>query len=175
VLGHGPIGLLFTMLLVRRGARVYATDPLDGRRSLAERFGAVRTFASSAQEAAEALQAATEGRGADAVIVAAGAPGLAEQAVRLSRPGARILLFAQTSDREKVEFQGASICAQERSVLGCYSADIYLQDESAKLVFSGDLPVEDLISHRLPLDQIHSGIEMATHPDSHTLKIIVHP
>src|SRR5579884_3949387 len=36
VLGQGPIGLLFTMLLVRRGAIVYATDPLETRRELAQ-------------------------------------------------------------------------------------------------------------------------------------------
>ena len=175
VLGQGPIGLLFTMLLVRRGARVYATDSLANRRELARKFGASEAFDPAGDAAAEVIRSATEGRGADAVFVAAGAPGLVEQAVALSRPGARILLFAQTSPREKVELEGASICAQERTVLGCYSADIDLHDESARLVFDGDLPVEDLISHRLPLSEIHSGIEMATHPDSRSLKIMVHP
>ena len=45
----------------------------------------------------------TGGRGADSVIVAASAPGIVEQAVRYSRPGSRILLFAQTSHQERVE------------------------------------------------------------------------
>ncbi|MBI3694423.1 MAG: alcohol dehydrogenase catalytic domain-containing protein, partial [Acidobacteria bacterium] len=173
VLGQGPIGLLFTMLAAQWGAVVYATDPLAARRDLGARVGARRVFSSSGEEAAEALRAATEGRGADAVIVAAAAPGLVEQAIRLSRPGARILLFAQTAAGEKIELDGANICAQERTVLGCYSADVDLQEASARLVFSGELPVEDLISHRVPLDQIGSGIEMAMHPDSRTLKIIV--
>ncbi len=175
VLGQGPIGLLFTMLLVRRGAIVYATDPLETRRELAQKLGAVQVFETSGEEAAEAVRSASSGRGADVVLVAAAAPGLAEQAVRLSRPGARILLFAQTSGREKIEIDGASICVQERTLLGCYSADVDLQDESSRLVLDGHLPVDSLVSHRLRLGQIHSGIEMATHPDSHTLKIIVHP
>ena len=175
VLGQGPIGLLFTMLLARRGAVVYATDPLDARRQLARRLGAAQVLPNSGMEAADALREATEGRGADAVIVAAAAPDLVRQAVAVSRPGARILLFAQTSARESIELDGASICAGERSLLGCYSADVDLQDESARLVLDGHLPVEDLISHRLPLEQIQTGIEMATHPDSGTLKIIVHP
>lgn len=175
VLGQGPIGLLFTMLLARRGAVVYATDPLENRREVARRFGAVKALDPSKDDAAEAIRAATEGRGADAVIVAAAAPGLVRQGVALSRPGARILLFAQTSPREMVELEGAAICAQERTMLGCYSADIDLQNESARLVFDGSLPVEDLISHGLPLNQIHSGIEMAMHPDSRVLKIIVQP
>ena len=175
VVGQGPIGLLFTMLVARLGAVVYAVEPLETRRELAGRVGATRSIDPASEDAVEVVRAATEGRGADTVIVAAAAPGLVEQAVCLSRPGARILLFAQTSAQEKFELDGAGICAQERTVLGCYSADVHLQEESARLVFSGELPVETLISHRLPLDEIHAGIEMATHPDNYTLKIIVHP
>jgi L-iditol 2-dehydrogenase len=50
-----------------------------------------------------------------------------------------------------------------------------LQSESARLVFSGELPVEDLVSHRLPLERISFGIELALHPDEESLKIIVEP
>ena len=177
VLGQGPIGLLFTLLLVKQGAAVYATDPLERRRELARRFGAVAAFDPGADpEAVEhAVSKATGGRGADAVLVAAPAPGIVEEAMRLSRPGARILLFAQTAPGERIELDAAAICVGERVVLGCYSADVDLQERSARLVLDGELPVEELISHRLGLDQIHTGIEMATHPDSQTLKIIVHP
>jgi hypothetical protein len=42
-------------------------------------------------------------------------------------------------------------------------------------VFGGELPVEDLISHSLPLDYIESAIQLALHPDEEALKIIVHP
>ena len=52
----------------------------------------------------------TEGRGADLVIVAVSAPGIVEQAMRISRPGSRILLFAQTSNQERIEVSGADIC-----------------------------------------------------------------
>ena len=37
-------------------------------------------------------------------------------------------------------------------LLGSYSADVDLQGESARLVFGGDLPLEKLISHRVPLE-----------------------
>ena len=88
------------------------------------------------------------------VIVAVSAPGLVEQAVRCSRPGAKILLFSQTSDKERIEVSGADICVGERLIFGSYSASVDLQKESARLVFSGELPLDALISHRLPLDQI---------------------
>jgi L-iditol 2-dehydrogenase len=117
----------------------------------------------------------TEGRGADLVIVAASVPGIVEQAIACSRPGARILLFAQTSATERVEASGADICVGERTLFGCYSASIDLQKESARLVFSGEIPVEELISHRLPLVKIRSGFELALHPGPKSLKIIVQP
>jgi L-iditol 2-dehydrogenase len=63
----------------------------------------------------------------------------------------------------------------ERSLLGSYSASVDLQRESAELVFSGELPVEKLISHRLPLDRISDGFQMALHPDDNSLKIMVQP
>ena len=179
VLGQGPIGLLFTMLLVRRGATVFAADPVAERRELALELGAAGVFDPHRQHDGPPLLAAvrefTAGRGCDAVFVAAAAPGLPAQAVDLTRPGGRVLLFAQTSPGQTMELDAAAICAQERLVLGCYSADIDLQEESARLVFDGDLPVEALISHRLPLAEIRSGIRMAKLPEAGSLKIIVHP
>lgn len=175
ILGQGPIGLLFTMLVRRTGARVVATDTIGRRRQLALRFGAEQAWDPRATGIEPRVAALSEGRGADLVIVAASAPGLVEQAIRCSRPGSRILLFAQTSHREHVELSGADICVGERTLLGCYSASIDLQKESARLVFSGELPVEDLISHRWPLDSIGSAIRLALHPDEESLKIIIQP
>ncbi len=42
-------------------------------------------------------------------------------------------------------------------------------------MFSGQLPVADLISHRVPLDEIKAGFDLALHPDERTLKVIVQP
>jgi L-iditol 2-dehydrogenase len=84
-------------------------------------------------------------------------------------------LFAQTSHQERIEVSGADICVGERTLLGCYSASVDLQAESARLVFSGELPVEDLISHRLPLDEISRGIDLALHPGEESLKIVIQP
>ena len=175
VLGQGPIGLLFTMLLKRAGARILATDTMAARRSLAVRFGAQAAYDPTDSGMLADIAEHTDGRGADVVIVAASAKGIVEQAVRWSRPGSRILLFAQTSHEERIELSGADICVGERSLLGSYSASVELQRESAELVFSGELPVEELISHCLPLDRISDGFQMALNPDDNSLKIIVQP
>src|SRR5262245_33594042 len=129
ILGQGPIGLMFTMLVKRTGARVAATDTIPERRALSSRCGA--EFAWDPQtDIARQVQRLTAGRGADLVIVAAQAPGIVDQAIACSRPGARILLFAQTSATERIEATGADICAGERTLFGCYSASVDLQTES---------------------------------------------
>jgi L-iditol 2-dehydrogenase len=177
ILGQGPIGLIFTMMVAQRGARLLATDTFASRRELARRLGATEVFdPRTGNDALErSVRQMTEGRGADLVILAASAPGLVEQAVRLSRPGARILLFAQTSHKERIEVSGADICMFERVLCGSYSASVDLQAESARMVFSGNLPVSQLISHRFPLERISEGIELALHPSEQSLKIVVWP
>ncbi|MEO8049230.1 MAG: alcohol dehydrogenase catalytic domain-containing protein [Acidobacteriota bacterium] len=178
ILGQGPVGLIFTMMAktaASGGLHIVATDTFETRRELAKKFGAHETFDPRDAGFESAIKKMTEGRGADVVIIAASAKGIVEQAVAISRPGARILLFAQTSHQERIEVSGADICMGERVLCGSYSASVDLQKESADLVFSGALPVEELISHRYSLNDIHIGIERALHPDAESLKIVVQP
>ena len=174
ILGQGPIGLIFTMLVKRTGASVMATDTIPLRRELSQRFGA-SAFDPQSPDFPETVRSATEGRGADAVILATSVKGLVEQALKISRPGAKILLFAQTSAKERIEFAAADVCVAERMLFGSYSSDVDLQAESARLVFSGELPLEELISDRVPLSEISRGIAIAQRPGERSLKVVVHP
>ena len=179
VQGQGPIGLIFTMILKLRGCTIVATDTLATRLDLAKQCGATFALDPRAVDVSAKLKELTEGRGADMVFVATNVKGLVEEAVRSTRPGAKIMLFAQTSDKERIELSGASICVGERSLLGSYSASVDIQKEAADLVFGGKLPVNLLISHRVPLDKIDFAFRLATHPgefpDENPLKIIVRP
>jgi L-iditol 2-dehydrogenase len=175
ILGQGPIGLIFTMMAVREELRVVVTDTMASRRELAVRFGAEASFDPRDAGLLPRIKALTQGRGADVVLVAAGARGVVEQAVACSRPGARILLFAQTSHQERVDLSGADICMLERTLLGSYSSSVDLQRESAELVFGGELPLEELITHRYPLRDIQQGIARAARPDEVSLKIVLSP
>jgi len=176
VLGQGPIGLLFTMLLSNRDVRgVCATDVLDSRLAMSKRMGADHAWNGTATDIAPEMRLLTAGRGADVVIVAASAPGIVGQAIAASRPGARVMLFAQTSPEEVLELRGADLCAADRSLLGSYSASVDLQEESVQTVWRDDFPVEDLISHRLPLDELEKGIELARKPAAGSLKLVVYP
>jgi len=175
VQGQGPIGLLFTMLMKLRGVHTVVTDTIEARLALGRRFGAMEAWNPREMDVARQMREISSGRGADLVIAATSAPGLVEQAMKASRPGAKIVLFAQTSHKERLELSGADICVGERALFGSYSASIDLQEESARLVFSGDLPVEQLISHRVSLSEVERGFFLALHPDAQSLKIIVQP
>ncbi len=176
VLGQGPIGLLFTMLLSRQGAAaLYATDPLPSRLEKARRLGAREAWDPNRTDVKRELVARTQGRGADVVIVAASAPGIVEEAVRYSRAGARVMLFAQTSPQESFRLDGAQVGKGERMVFGSYSASVDLQRESAEIVWSDSFPVEELVSHTVPLEELSRGIELARRPRDGSLKVLVHP
>jgi L-iditol 2-dehydrogenase len=179
VQGQGPIGLLFTMLLALRRSIVVTTDTIPSRLELSRRSGAAFALDPRSDNVSGTIARLTEGRGCDMVFVATAAKGLVEEAVRLSRPGAKIMLFAQTSDKERIELSGASICVGERVLLGSYSASVDLQKQAAELVFSGRLPLDLLISHRVPLDKIEFAFRLATHPGDfpgeNPLKVIVCP
>lgn len=175
ILGQGPIGLIFTMMVARIGSKIVATDTMPARRKLSREFGATEAFDPRTEDFERSIRSMTEGRGADLVIVAASAKGIVEQAVKCSRPGAKILLFAQTSHQERVDLSGADICMGERTLCGSYSASIDVQAEGAAMVFSSQLNVERLISHRYTLNHINEGIDRALHPDEESLKIVVQP
>ena len=67
----------------------------------------------------------------------------------------------------------ASICVDEKDLLGSYSSDVTQQKEVARLVFGRKLDVRSLISHRFPLDQTAAAIDLAARPTSESLKILV--
>jgi L-iditol 2-dehydrogenase len=175
IMGQGPIGLIFTMLAAQRGSQVIATDTIASRLELSRKCGAMKAWNPSETDVAAEVWRLTENRGADLVILATSAKGLVQDAVRCSRPGAKILLFAQTSDTERIELSGASICVGERTIFGSYSASVDMQKASADLVFSGKLPVKLLVSHCLPLAKINIAFDLALHPSEQSLKIIVQP
>jgi L-iditol 2-dehydrogenase len=67
----------------------------------------------------------------------------------------------------------ATVCVDEKDLIGSYSADFLLQTEVARLVFSRKLDVRRLITHRFPLEQTAAAIELAAHPTADSLKVVV--
>jgi L-iditol 2-dehydrogenase len=173
VFGQGQIGLLFTQLAHWRGAEVYAVDPLEYRRETAMRMGATAAFAPERSNFVNEARSRTQGRGADLAIVAVASNAVAAQAFEAVRPGGKVLLFAQTRLGDPLQVDAGSVCMLEKDLIGSYSSDITLQDQSAELVFSRALNVRDLITHRFPLEEIGEALALAISPRDHSLKIMV--
>ncbi len=122
----------------------------------------------------------TRGRGLDAAVIAVPSDAAVQQALQLIRCGGQILLFAHTKRASNSHLPApnfhldlASVCLDEKDLLGSYSSDFTLQDEVARLVFSRRLDVRDLISHFFPLEQTAAAIRLASQPTADSLKIIV--
>jgi threonine dehydrogenase-like Zn-dependent dehydrogenase len=77
------------MLVRRLGSHVVATDTIPTRMALSSQCGASEVWNPRQDDVVANVKALSDGRGADLVIVAASAPGIVEQAIRASRPGAR--------------------------------------------------------------------------------------
>lgn len=182
VAGQGPIGLMFTKILQLRGINVLATDLLKSRLKLAKKFGAKKVFLAN--------QLSTFNSQLDSAIIAVPSDGAVHQALQLVRGGGQILLFAHTKralnpsyshpTREGVRktdegfnLDLASICLDEKDLIGSYSSDFTIQDEVARLVFSRQLDVRPLITHFFPLEQTAAAIDLASHPRPNSLKILV--
>ena len=116
----------------------------------------------------------TDGRGADAVILAVAGTALVRPAMDATRPGGRVLLFAQTA-RGEVTVDPAAVCVDEKSLLGSYSASVELQEESVHFVMSREMDLERLISHRFPLTRAIEALELAAHPQPDSMKVVIQP
>jgi L-iditol 2-dehydrogenase len=201
VAGQGPIGLLFTKILQLRGIRVLATDMLESRLKLARKFGAqwtanARGGGRAAQTKNSALRLPPSALPLDAAVIAVPSDAAAMQSLQLVRPGGQVLLFAHTkrlSLAHRMEEGGrrpgegrssiqpsspfsldlASICVDEKDLIGSYSSDFTLQSEVARLVFSRRLDVRRLITHRFPLEETAAAVRLAASPRPDSLKVLV--
>ena len=173
VAGQGPIGLMFTRLLVLRGIRVVATDLMETRLALAKRLGAVRTLRGDAADLGETIAKLTKGRGVDAAVVAVPSDAVVKQSLALVRGAGQVLLFAHTRRGAELAFDLATICVDEKDVIGSYSSDPTIQSEVARLIFSRQLDVRPLITHTFALEQTAEAIELASKPTPASLKVMV--
>lgn len=196
VAGQGPIGLMFTRLLRLRGINVLATDLIETRLSLAGEFGArwtlllpisesrnpkeVRTPKSDVplthsptDRLTNLVHRITRGRGLDAVVITVPSDEVVRQVLELVRGGGQVLLFSHTRRGDQTPLDLATVCVDEKDVIGSYSADFTLQREVARLVFSRKLDVRRLATHEFPLEQTAAAIDLAARPRADSLKIMV--
>ena len=177
VIGQGPIGLMHAALARRTGARVLTSDLFAERHAIAARFGLTNPIHAGTENVVERVMAATDGRGADAVVLAVGGNALIRTAMDAVRPGGKVMLFAQTQHGEAT-IDPAAVCVDEKTLLGSYSSSFPILDEVTDLVFAGyrsGFDLTQLISHRFALEEAVEAIEIASHPQAGSMKIMIEP
>jgi L-iditol 2-dehydrogenase len=176
VIGQGPIGILLAALARKTGATVLTSDLYPERHAVAAKFGLDRPLDARGDVVA-AAKAATEGRGADVALLAVGGDALIKVAMDAVRPGGRVMLFAATQHGEAA-FDPAAVCMDEKTLMGSYSASVAIQEDVNRIVFEGyrsGFDLTHLISHRFSLEDAVRAIDLASHPQAGSMKIVIQP
>lgn len=174
VIGQGPIGIILSVLAKRAGAVVITSDLYPQRLTISENYGLGNVIDASRADTVKTVRERTEGRGADTAILAVGGNDLIRVAMDAVRPGGRVLLFAQTVHGEAT-IDPASICVEEKTLLGSYSASVELQEDSVRFVMHREMDLERLISHRFSLSSSVEALNLAAHPQPDSMKIVIQP
>jgi 2-desacetyl-2-hydroxyethyl bacteriochlorophyllide A dehydrogenase len=168
VLGVGALGLLAIQVLKAQGLRVLAVGRTGKRQHLARALGADDFTTSGEGPAAEAARAFSGREGVDLVVETAGTAVAVEQALELSHPGGRVVLTGLPHEISAVNFFG--VVRRELRIIGSM---IYQQEfpEAIRLLSTGAVTVDRLITHRFPLARI--GEAFAAHRASDAIKVTV--
>lgn len=173
VLGSGPIGLMHMMLAKAAGAGLVAvSEPNAARRECAKTLGADLVIDPSAEDPGEVIRARTDGLGADVAILAIGVPKLASDALGYVRKGGRVNLFAGFSVGDTGVIDVNLIHYNEVFISGASALSRHGYETAMKMIGSGAVDVEPLVSHRFALRDIKEAVRVAESGEG--IKILVH-
>ncbi len=163
VIGSGMSGILHIKLAVEKGANVTATDINQQRLEFAKKCGA------------NVINANEEIEGKfDVVIVCAAAMPAFETAWKSVDIGGTVVLFTVPSPDKQVVVPVNDFWRKEVKIIESYYCGPDDLDKSMELITSKRIAVEDMITHRLPLDKIQEGYRLVAEADE-SLKVIIRP
>ncbi|MBD3308327.1 alcohol dehydrogenase catalytic domain-containing protein [candidate division KSB3 bacterium] len=169
VLGAGPIGLLFTALLKANGAsKVIVSEIAEYRKESAKKCGATIVVDPNKEDLAAVVARETDG-GPDVVVEAVGP--LLPQAIELVKTRGTVMQFGH-DETVNPAVPVAAMLKKEVQMFGAFIGR-YSFPRTAKIMESGQLPLEHIVSHRLPLSKVHEGLELLRQGNG--LKIVLEP
>jgi Zn-dependent alcohol dehydrogenase len=178
VIGCGGVGLSALMAAVAVGAEpVVAVDATAAKTETAKELGAASgvVWAGSAEDTAEAIREASGG-GVDYAIEATGRAEAMLTAVLATRArGAAVLIGIPKADTV-VPLPALTIPRMERRVLGSIYGSARPERDFAKIVdlyLAGRLPLDRLVSHRLPLDDVDGAFALMNSGEA--LRVVLDP
>lgn len=176
VLGAGTIGLTSVAAARAYGAgKVFVTARHEQQAAMAKSLGADEAFSPDGPELAEALAEATGGRGADVTIETVGGNSGAtlEQSIEHTRKQGRIVILG--GFRAPITMNWIAPLLKEQSIIfsSCYSIIDGKHDYelAADLMSSGRAPIEQIVTHRFPLEEAGKAFETAYSKSTGSIKV----
>ena len=176
VIGAGPIGCLHVRLARARGAaRVFLVEL--NRQRLDMSAAVVKPDAAicgSEVDAFEAILELTGGRGVDVAITAAASGRAQEDALRMIARRGRLSFFGGLpKDNPTITLDSNLVHYRELTIVGANGSSPSHNKQALALIASGEVPVKDLITHRLPLDGVLDAIGIVSRGEG--IKVTIEP
>ncbi len=161
IAGAGPIGLMHLKLAKAVGAaKVIVSEPSPQRRDWAGQMGADLIIDPQEEDLHQIVMDQTDGLGADSAILAIGVAPLVSQLARLLRKGGTLNLFAGFPEDAEANITCNLIHYGQINITGSASASRQHFRQAMALIASGKIVIDDLITNRFPLNQIHDALDM---------------
>ena len=174
VIGPGPIGLLSAKMASLAGASeviVVGTEGDDGRLRLALECGATVATNSSRKDVIEQIMSLGDGYGADLVVDTAGASATLKLALDAVRPGGQITKIGWGP--EPVGLSLDPLIAKAATLKGSFSHTWSVWETCLRLIEKGQVDLDKLISHVLPLDRWEEAFRLIDSKEG--VKVVLTP
>lgn len=174
VIGSGMAGILHIQLSKMKGVRkIFAADINPDRLRLAEKFG-VDHVIDAKEDLPQQLTELNQGRGADKVIVCTGATPAALTALDCVSRGGTILFFAVPDPTVKIPIPITDFWRNETTIRTSYGAAPRDLEEALRILAKKQVNVEDMITHRLDIQEAAEGFRLVAEAGK-SLKVIIEP
>ncbi len=174
VLGSGTIGLSCIMLLSRMGVSpIVATDVLDYRLEAARELGATHVLNPGRDAVSDAVRELTGGQGADYVLECAGEAGTARQMAEAAAIGGKLLVMGIPVE-DRLAFRHSAARRKGLTIAMVRRCNVPLR-ELVALAVREELPLDRLVSHHFPLEEVQAAFETASEYADNALKVVVNP
>ncbi|MDW8084511.1 MAG: zinc-binding dehydrogenase [Candidatus Caldarchaeum sp.] len=171
VVGAGPMGLLHTMLAKQSGATVIVSEVIKERVEAAKKFGAEVAADPSSDDLAKSIKEMTDGVGVDKIIVSIGNPVAIEQHMKYVRKRGVVVIFGGVVPPRNISVDPNQLHYHEVFLTGSFDHTGEDFRKAVKLISQRKLALDNLISHRFPLNEIVQAFE--TSKSKSGLKVVV--
>jgi L-iditol 2-dehydrogenase len=174
VFGLGPVDLLYARIARALGASWVGGAELAPLRRRAAEQGAIDVAVDPRESGAveRAVREATEGRGVDLAVVATGHPAVVRSAIDIVRRGGTVNLFGLPDAGSRLDMDLQQLYLRGVRLVPTYATTEPDIKEVHRLLQAGSLAVGDLVTHRVPLEEISRAFSLAARPDE-AVKVIV--